>query len=292
MAPLSQNHGAPGSSDPLAKHPRTFQCRDTLWEGLELLAADLECSIDYVINEALKQYLRQRGVRHDRPLPPGWRSAPATLTPAQGTLAPPAPPPPSSLHGARTLSPPALPPLPPAPPQALPPQPPVAPPWPPRPPLPPPPPLVGLPHVPPPPPPPRPPAPPLPPPAPPAPPRFAPPTPPSPPAARPVLAAPPPPAAAAPQGPALSVIYGGQRYAVGKATFVIGRGKQSADLVIKDPNVSRQHALVEVQGGQYFIADMGSTNGVEINGTRVARKVIEEGDVARICDHEVRFTYR
>ena len=71
-----------------------------------------------------------------------------------------------------------------------------------------------------------------------------------------------------------------------------GRGKQSSDLTIKDPNVSRQHAMVEYLNGQYYMVDMGSTNGVEYNGQRIARKAIAEGDLFRICDHEIRFSYR
>jgi pSer/pThr/pTyr-binding forkhead associated (FHA) protein len=91
---------------------------------------------------------------------------------------------------------------------------------------------------------------------------------------------------------ALSVIYSGEKIPVNKERFVIGRGKQSSDLTLKDPNVSRQHAMVEFQNGVYFMVDMGSTNGVEYNGQRIARKQIAEGDAFRICDHEVRFTYR
>src|SRR5205085_7966383 len=48
------------SSDPNKKSPRTFQCRDMLWETFEQMARELECSIDYLINEAMKQYARQR----------------------------------------------------------------------------------------------------------------------------------------------------------------------------------------------------------------------------------------
>jgi hypothetical protein len=77
-----------------------------------------------------------------------------------------------------------------------------------------------------------------------------------------------------------------------KDRFVIGRGKQSSDLTLKDPNVSRQHAMIEFQNGVYFMVDMGSTNGVEYNGQRIARKQIAEGDVFKICDHDLRFTYR
>jgi neural Wiskott-Aldrich syndrome protein len=90
----------------------------------------------------------------------------------------------------------------------------------------------------------------------------------------------------------LTVIYQGERVPVTKERFVIGRGKQSSDLTLKDPNVSRQHAMVEYQNGVYFIVDMGSTNGVEYNGQRIARKQIAEGDTFKICDHDLRFTFR
>lgn len=93
-------------------------------------------------------------------------------------------------------------------------------------------------------------------------------------------------------GSALSIIYQGEKVSVSKDRFVIGRGKQSSDLTLKDPNVSRQHAMVEYQNGVYFMVDMGSTNGVEYNGQRIARKQIAEGDIFRICDHDLRFTYR
>jgi pSer/pThr/pTyr-binding forkhead associated (FHA) protein len=93
-------------------------------------------------------------------------------------------------------------------------------------------------------------------------------------------------------GSTLTVIYNGDRVTVAKERFIIGRGKQSSDLTLKDPNVSRQHAMVEYQNGAYFMVDMGSTNGVEYNGQRIARKQIAEGDNYRICDHDLRFTFR
>jgi pSer/pThr/pTyr-binding forkhead associated (FHA) protein len=98
--------------------------------------------------------------------------------------------------------------------------------------------------------------------------------------------------APAAEGSTLTLVYQGERYAIGKDRFVIGRGKQSSDLTLKDPNVSRQHALVEFQNGVYFMVDMGSTNGIAYNGQRIARKPIAEGDVFRICDHDLLFTYR
>jgi pSer/pThr/pTyr-binding forkhead associated (FHA) protein len=91
-------------------------------------------------------------------------------------------------------------------------------------------------------------------------------------------------------GPKLWLHYRGQRVEVNKDRFIIGRGKQSSDLTIKDPNVSRQHAMIECLNGQYFMVDMGSTNGIEFNGQRIQRKPIAAGDMFNICDHELRFT--
>jgi pSer/pThr/pTyr-binding forkhead associated (FHA) protein len=94
------------------------------------------------------------------------------------------------------------------------------------------------------------------------------------------------------QAATLTLVYLGERFPITKDRFVIGRGKQSSDLTLKDPNVSRQHAMIEFQNGVYFMVDMGSTNGIEYNGQRIARKQITEGDIFRICDHDLSFTYR
>ncbi|HPY19312.1 MAG TPA: FHA domain-containing protein, partial [Polyangiaceae bacterium] len=99
------------------------------------------------------------------------------------------------------------------------------------------------------------------------------------------------PAAGPGYGPQLTVWYNNQAYPISKDRFIIGRGKQSSDLTIKDPNVSRQHAMIEFLNGQYYMVDMGSTNGVEYNGQRIARKVVNDNDTFRICDHDLRFSF-
>jgi hypothetical protein len=321
------------SSDPNKKSARTFQCRDVLWETFEQMARELECSVDYLVNEAMKQYARQRSYGSRTPYP-GAQAAGASQPPlappmtsppmaptgqppqmmshsAQYTSAPPPPPPlantmPPTNVMRSTQSTAAAPPghpslgqtggqssrLPPPPMQRgsnLPPPGSLGPPPQQRPPS------HGS--------------------AAPPPayqpratqtahgassaPRSAPPPrsvpPPIPRGGTPAPFNPqqnggfPQPQANAAQ---LAVIYQGDKVAVNKDRFVIGRGKQSSDLTLKDPNVSRQHAMIEFQNGVYFMVDMGSTNGVEYNGQRIARKQIAEGDVFRICDHDLRFTYR
>lgn len=87
------------------------------------------------------------------------------------------------------------------------------------------------------------------------------------------------------------MIFNGQKYPVTKDEFVIGRGSKTADLPIKDGNISRRHAAIVLQGGAYYVKDLGSTNGIEYAGRRVDSKRIEEGDIVQICDYELRFTY-
>jgi pSer/pThr/pTyr-binding forkhead associated (FHA) protein len=90
---------------------------------------------------------------------------------------------------------------------------------------------------------------------------------------------------------ALYVIFNGQKIPVAKDEFIIGRGSKSADLAIKDGNISRRHAAVVWHNGAYYLKDLGSTNGVEYQGRRFDTKRIDEGDIFRICDYELRFTY-
>lgn len=92
--------------------------------------------------------------------------------------------------------------------------------------------------------------------------------------------------------PPLFVRFEGKVYPVAKAEFIIGRGSQGTDLMIRDQNVSRKHASVIFHSGAFWIQDLGSTNGVEFNGQRVDSRRIEEGDAYTICDHEMVFSYR
>lgn len=88
------------------------------------------------------------------------------------------------------------------------------------------------------------------------------------------------------------MIFNGQKIPVTKPVFKIGRGAKTADLPIKDGNVSREHAAVVRRDNAYYIRDLGSLNGVEYEGRKVNEKRIEEGDVFRICDYAISFTYR
>jgi pSer/pThr/pTyr-binding forkhead associated (FHA) protein len=79
----------------------------------------------------------------------------------------------------------------------------------------------------------------------------------------------------------LALRVDGARTLVDRDAFVLGRSAD-ANLVLRDASVSRQHAIIERVGTVWVIVDMASTNGVVVNGTRVARAVLRPGDVIRI----------
>jgi pSer/pThr/pTyr-binding forkhead associated (FHA) protein len=69
---------------------------------------------------------------------------------------------------------------------------------------------------------------------------------------------------------------------------VIGRSRE-ADIRVSDVNVSRRHAELRQDGTTYLIVDLGSTNGVEVNGKRTDRAKVRDGDRITIGSTEIVF---
>src|SRR6202171_4533874 len=59
--------------------------------------------------------------------------------------------------------------------------------------------------------------------------------------------------------------------------FTVGR-KVDKDLVVADPRVSRDHALITSEDGQFFVVDQSSKHGTFVNGERIQRKTLERND--------------
>jgi len=59
--------------------------------------------------------------------------------------------------------------------------------------------------------------------------------------------------------------------------FTVGR-KMDKDLVIADPRVSRDHAVISSENGKFFVVDGGSKHGTFVNGERVDRRQLERND--------------
>jgi hypothetical protein len=81
----------------------------------------------------------------------------------------------------------------------------------------------------------------------------------------------------------------GRRVEVGPAGATIGRSRQ-CDVVLGDPNVSRQHAEIRPRGGSWVLTDLGSTNGSSLNGRRIdGPEVIRPGDEIELGTATIRF---
>ncbi len=71
----------------------------------------------------------------------------------------------------------------------------------------------------------------------------------------------------------------GKAYALDKNEMFLGRDLNN-EIVINDPEISRRHARLFVQGNSYIIEDLGSTNGTFVNGQRLmGPNVLRPGDV-------------
>ena len=73
------------------------------------------------------------------------------------------------------------------------------------------------------------------------------------------------------------LVVNGQRHELTKRAVVLGRSRE-CDIRIDDANVSRRHAEVRNENGAYWIVDLGSTNGIEVNGKRVDRARLSNDD--------------
>ncbi|HZO28619.1 MAG TPA: FHA domain-containing protein, partial [Chloroflexota bacterium] len=71
-------------------------------------------------------------------------------------------------------------------------------------------------------------------------------------------------------------------------SITIGRDERN-DLVLDDPRVSRRHALLRRLGTTFQIEDLGSTNGIFVNGQRVERTTLADGDQIQIGGQVLRF---
>lgn len=60
-------------------------------------------------------------------------------------------------------------------------------------------------------------------------------------------------------------------------------------IVLADPAVSRKHVGIRRVTGGYELADLGSTNGVYVNGFKIPKKQLSPGDVVRVGNTELIF---
>jgi hypothetical protein len=85
-----------------------------------------------------------------------------------------------------------------------------------------------------------------------------------------------------------NVMAEGKRFLVGGDGAVVGRSRD-CDIVLGDANVSRRHAEIKPGEGGWTITDLGSTNGLVVDGHRVRESALRGGERIELGTSEIRF---
>jgi pSer/pThr/pTyr-binding forkhead associated (FHA) protein len=83
----------------------------------------------------------------------------------------------------------------------------------------------------------------------------------------------------------------GLSFALVRDSVRVGRDP-SSDIVLRDQTVSRNHATLDRRGNEWSVTDLGSTNGTEVGGRRLAptqATTLRPGDTVGFGDVECRF---
>jgi len=86
----------------------------------------------------------------------------------------------------------------------------------------------------------------------------------------------------------VTLSWNGDSHEVKQRRVVIGRSRD-CDIQLADANVSRRHAELRQEGATYWIVDLGSTNGIEVNGKRVKRAKLNSGDTITMGSTDITF---
>ena len=95
-----------------------------------------------------------------------------------------------------------------------------------------------------------------------------------------------------PPGASVEVLrgfYEGLEVPMSTDWVVIGRGR-GADVIIAEPTISRAHAAIGFDGVEFFVQDLGSTNGTRVNGKRSPRASLCNGDNLQLGKLKLRIT--
>src|SRR5262245_5388250 len=85
-------------------------------------------------------------------------------------------------------------------------------------------------------------------------------------------------------------VGGGDSIPLARSQMTIGR-RESCDICLRFPNISGRHCELIYHDGYWYVRDLGSTNGVKVNGQRVQQKVLRPGDEIAIAKRRYTIDY-
>jgi len=86
-------------------------------------------------------------------------------------------------------------------------------------------------------------------------------------------------------------VGGGDAIPLCSDVMTIGR-RESCDICLKFQNISGTHCELAFKDGVWYLRDMGSTNGVKVNGDRTLKRPLRPGDEVSIADHRYTIQYQ
>ncbi len=81
----------------------------------------------------------------------------------------------------------------------------------------------------------------------------------------------------------------GHNHRAGDHALRLGRSPDN-DVILRDPATSGHHARLERRGDQFWVVDLGSTNGTFVNGESVQEKQLNHGDRLTVGQNSVHFS--
>ena len=75
---------------------------------------------------------------------------------------------------------------------------------------------------------------------------------------------------------------------IDKERITIGR-RSGNDIHLDDPGVSKEHAVIRTVGNDHIFEDLSSTNGSTINGSRIAKHILQNGDVIEVGAYQIKY---
>lgn len=77
-------------------------------------------------------------------------------------------------------------------------------------------------------------------------------------------------------------------YFLDKDRFVIGRHEEN-DILLADPSVSKFHAVILTIGNDQVLEDTNSSNGVQVNGQKITKHILQNNDVVELGDFQLKY---
>jgi pSer/pThr/pTyr-binding forkhead associated (FHA) protein len=80
----------------------------------------------------------------------------------------------------------------------------------------------------------------------------------------------------------------GKNIEITKDEILAGRSLDN-DFVISDISVSRKHFKIKKEGDRFVISDMGSGNGIKVNGSKTTSTTLSDGDIISVGARQIKF---